>query len=90
MNDPHLRQLLRRAVDACQQASDLQQLQLNAIPAAVSFGDIGQLLSCSRTIDTLERCCDELQAILDQPPRLDHREPLRLLSRPIRPGDDAA
>jgi hypothetical protein len=60
------------------------------MPAVVTLGDIGQLLSCGRTIDTIERCCDELQAILDQPPRLDHREPIRLLSRPVRQDNDAA
>lgn len=90
MSDSNFRQLLHRAVDAMQQASDLKQQQLNATPAAGTFGYIGQVLNCSRNIDTLERCCNELQSILDQPSRLDHREPLRHLSQLTRPGDDAA
>ncbi len=84
-NDPRFRQALRRAVDALQLASDVEQEELNAVSCdAISLGALGHVLRCSRNIDTLERCINELQQILDQPPRVDQPRALELLSRPTR------
>lgn len=91
MNDPRFRQALRRAVDALQLASDAEQEELNAVSCgAISIGGLGQVLRCSRNIDTLERCTNELQQMLDQPPGVDQPRALQLLSRPPWLGNDAA
>ena len=71
MNDAQFRQLLQRALDAMQRASDLEQERLNACATGViCVGGVGQVLAISRNVDTLERCCSELQSVLDQPPWL--------------------
>lgn len=71
MNDSQFRQLLQRALDAMQRASDLEQERLNACATGViCVGGVGQVLAISRNVDTLERCCSELQSVLDQPPWL--------------------
>jgi hypothetical protein len=83
---------IQRALDSLQFVSDDQQHQLNNHPASLglSSDSIGHLLRLSRTIDTIERVCSELQSLLDQPPRLGGSGSGRSLSGPERALDRAA
>ena len=91
MNDAQFRQLLQRALDALQRASDLEQERLNACATGViCVGGVGQVLTISRNVDTLERCCSELQSVLDQPPWLGAAGLQRELLELDRTDDDAA
>jgi len=61
------RELLRRALDAIEAASDEYQQQLNAMAQAdLPAGATGPLLRLARTVDALEGCASRLAAILDQ------------------------
>ena len=62
------RELLRRALEAIEAASDEHQQQLNAMAqAGAPAGAAGPLLRLGRTVDALEGCARQLAAILDQP-----------------------
>jgi hypothetical protein len=79
------RLFIQRALDSLQFVSDDQQHELNNL-ASLGLGSdsIGHLLRLSRTVDTIERVCSELQALLDQPPRLGRSESGRSLPGPER------
>lgn len=84
-------QLLRRALECIELASDVHQLELNRIASGtIAVGKLGAALRHGRTIDTLERAARDLAGILDQPPGLGGAEPLRLLPRPDRPDRERA
>jgi hypothetical protein len=85
------RLFIQRALDSLQFVSDDQQHELNNLASlGVSSDSIGHLLRLSRTVDTIERVCSELQALLDQPPRLGRSGSGRSLPGPERAMDRAA
>ena len=86
------RLFIQRALDSLQFVSDDHQHELNNHPVSlgVSSDSIGHLLQISRTVDTIERVCSELQALLDQPPRLGGSGSGQPLPRPERAMDRAA
>ena len=82
---------IQRALDSLQFVSDDQQHELNNLSSlGVSSDSIGHLLQISRTVDTIERVCSELQSLLDQPPRLGGAASGRSLSGSERALDRAA
>ena len=85
------RLFIQRALDSLQFVSDDQQHELNNL-ASLGFGSdsIGYLLRLSRTVDTIERVCSELQSLLDQPPRLGGSGSEQPLPGPERALDRAA
>jgi hypothetical protein len=85
------RLFIQHAIDSLQFVSDDQQHELNNL-ASLGLGSdsIGHLLQISRTVDTIERVCGELQSLLDQPPRLGGAGSGRSLSGPERALDRAA
>ena len=89
------RLFIQRALDSLQFVSDDQQHELNnlaAFGAELGAGpeSLGHLLQISRTVDTIERVCGELQSLLDQPPRLGGSGSGQPLPRPERALDRAA
>jgi hypothetical protein len=85
------RLFIQRAIDSLQFVSDDQQHEINNLASlGVSSDSIGHLLGLSRTVDTIERVCSELQALLDQPPRLGGAGLGQPLSGPKRSVDRAA
>jgi hypothetical protein len=88
------RLFIQRALDSLQFVSDDQQHELNNLADAISLGirsdGIGQVLRLSRTVDSIERVCSELQSLLDQPPRLGGAGSSRSLPGPERALDRAA
>ena len=86
-------QLIRRAIDALQQTSDKYQNIIDNIDTCEQLPEnlsIRQLLSISRTTDTLERVLGELHALLDHPPSVGGSQPPRMLPRPVRTVDGIA
>ena len=83
----HLR--VRRAIDALQPVADEHQHFINCLPTSDRL-PLGQLLSISRTTDTLERILSELHALLDHPPGVGGEGPPRSLPRPVWPVDGIA
>jgi len=88
------RLFIQRALDSLQFVSDDQQHELNNLASLGIMGirpdGIGQVLQISRTVDTIERVCGELQSLLDQPPRLGGAASGRSLSGSKRALDRAA
>jgi len=86
------REQVHRAIDALHLVSDDHQRTMQVFIHLMTHDQhtIGRLLKFSRTIDTLERICSELHALLDQPPGVGGEEPPRLVPRPVRPVDDIA
>jgi hypothetical protein len=85
------RLFIQRALDSLQFVSDDQQHELNNLASlGISSDSIGHLLRLSRTVDSIERVCSELQALLDQPPRLGGAASGRSLSGSERALDRAA
>jgi len=85
------RLFIQRALDSLQFVSDDQQHELNNLASlGIRSDGIGQVLQISRTVDTIERVCSELQSLLDQPPRLGGAGSGQLLSGPERALDRAA
>jgi len=85
------RLFIQRALDSLQFVSDDQQHELNNLASlGIRSDGIGQVLRLSRTVDTIERVCSELQALLDQPPRLGGAGSGRSLPGPERALDRAA
>jgi hypothetical protein len=85
------RLFIQRALDSLQFVSDDQQHEINNLASlGVSSDSIGHLLQISRTVDTIERVCSELQFLLDQPPRLGGAGSSRSLPGPERAMDRAA
>jgi hypothetical protein len=82
---------IQRALDSLQLVSDDQQHELNNLASlGIRSDSIGQVLRLSRTIDTIERVCSELQSLLDQPPHLGGAGSGRSLPGPERALDRAA
>jgi hypothetical protein len=84
------RERLHRAIDALHLVSDDRQRIMQILihlPTPYGQRTIGRMLKLGRTIDTLERICSELHALLDQPPSLGSSELPRLVPRPVRPVD---
>jgi hypothetical protein len=85
------RLFIQRALDSLQFVSDDQQHELNNLAGlGIRSDGIGQVLQISRTVDTIERVCGELQFLLDQPPRLGGSGSSRSLSGSERALDRAA
>jgi hypothetical protein len=85
------RLFIQRALDSLQFVSDDLQHELNNLAGlGIRSDGIGQVLQISRTVDTIERVCKELQSLLDQPPRLGGAGSGRSLFGPERPLDRAA
>jgi hypothetical protein len=82
---------IQRALDSLQFVSDDQQHKLNSLASlGIASDDIGLVLQISRTVDTIERVCGDLQSLLDQPPRLGGSGSKQPLPRPKRALDRAA
>ena len=90
INNPRNSVLVHRAIDALRLVSDDHQRVMQDLIHLLKTYDqrtIGKVLKLGRTIDTLERICSELHALLDQPPSLGSSELPRLVPRPVRPVD---
>jgi hypothetical protein len=84
------RLFIQRCLDSLMFVSDDHQHELNNLASLGAEPEsLGRLLQISRTIDTIERVCGELHALLDQPPA-DGGAKLGLLPRPARALDRAA
>ena len=80
---------VQRSIDALQPVADEHQHFINCLPTSDRL-PLGQLLSLSRTTDTLERVLGELHALLDHPPGVGSSQPPRRLPRPVRAVDSIA
>ena len=78
------------SIDLLQQTSDEYQNIIDNIDTCEQLPEnlsIRQLLSISRTTNTLERILSELHALLDHPPGVGGEGPPRPISRPVRTVD---
>ena len=81
------------SIDLLQQTFDEHQNIIDNIDTCEQLPEnlsIRQLLSLSRTTDTLERVLGELHALLDHPPGVGSSQPPRMLPRPVRAVDSIA
>ena len=78
------------SIDLLQQTFDEHQNIIDNIDTCEQLPEnlsIRQLLSLSRTTDTLERVLGELHALLDHPPGVGGLQSPRMLPRPVRAVD---
>ena len=82
MNPLHSRNRLKIAIELLQIESDAHHSELLRLRAQARPDLVGPLLHHSRAIDLLERQQQELQELLDHPPRLDGDRRARSGPRP--------
>lgn len=83
MNDLHQRELLRRALEAIDQASSAVQHSLNERIAGTQEHNpgpigIGRMMALSRRGDALNRIAHEIHELLDEWPTFPSAAPVRL------------
>ena len=83
MNDIHQRELLRRALDAIDQASSATQHSLNERVAGTMDHNpgplgIGRMMALSRRCDAMNRIAHEIHELLDEWPTRPTAAPERL------------
>ena len=90
INNSRNRWRVQLSIDLLQQTSDEHQNIIDNIDTCEQLPEnlsIRQLLSLSRTTDTLERVLGELHPLLDHPPSVGGSQSPRMLPRPVRAVD---